>query len=229
MTRRIRRFRLPATADKGFTLLEVLVALVLISFLLVMLYGSLYAGARNWSAGEVRARENDDKRLVLSFIRQVTGETMPIFRVDGQDARVMFRGDNSSLQFVSRLPAHHAGSGIYLLKLIAEDDDLLLKYTPLNRDKAMFDEDVFVEAERISLLENIQTINLDYFGRDTPNAEPAWHDDWNNEAHVPELVRLIINAYEADSWPPLVIAVRAHALPGLPQLTLRPEEEDVSG
>ena len=229
MTRRTRRFHLPAMADKGFTLLEVLVALVLISFLLVMLYGSLYAGARNWRVGEVRARENDDKRLVLSFIRQVTGETMLIFRGDGQDARVMFRGDNSSLQFVSRLPAHHTGSGIYLLKLMAEDDELLLKYTPLTRDKATFREDVFVEAEQISLLENIATINLDYFGGDTPSAEPAWHQDWDNEAHVPELVRLTIDAHASDAWPPMVIAVRTHALPGLPQLTLRLEKEDVSG
>ena len=229
MTRRIRHFHLPATADKGFTLLEVLVALVLISFLLVMLYGSLYAGARNWHAGEVRARDNDDKRLVLSFIRRITGEAVPMFQVDRQGTRVMFRGDDASLQFVSRLPAHHAGSGIYLLKLAAEDDELLLRYTPLSREKAIFDEGVFVEAEQISLLENIETINLDYFGRDVPGAEPAWHDRWDNEAFLPELIRLTIHAYEPGAWPPLVIAVRSRAVQGLPQLTLRREQEDVPG
>lgn len=228
MTRRIRRFHLPAMADKGFTLLEVLVALVLISFLLVMLYGSLYAGARNWRVGEVRARENDDKRLVLSFIRQVTGETMPMFRVDRQDARVMFRGDNSSLQFVSRLPAHHAGSGIYFLKLEEEHDELLLRYTPLIGNKNMFEENIFVEAEHIRLIGDIETFDLDFFGRYTPEAEPAWHDEWESRNLLPELIRLSIHTYEPDSWPPMVIAVRTHALPGLPQLTLHPEE-DVSG
>ena len=229
MTHRIRRFHLPAAADKGFTLLEVLVALVMISFLLVMLYGSLYAGARNWRAGEVRAQENDDKRLVLSFIRQVTGEAIPMFRVDGQDARVMFRGDNSSLQFVSRLPAHHTGSGIYFLKLEQEHDELLLRYTPLVGNNAMFEEDIFVDAEHISLLGNIETFDLDYFGRDTPETGPAWHDDWDSMNSLPELIRLSILTYEPDSWPPMVIAVRTHALPGLPQLTLRVEEEDVPG
>lgn len=229
MTRRIRRFHLPATADKGFTLLEVLVALVLISFLLIMLYGSLYAGARNWRVGEVRAQENDDKRLILSFIRQVTGETMPIFRVDGQDARLMFRGDNSSLQFVSRLPAHHAGSGIYWLKLEEEHGELLLRYRPLVENKAMFEEDVFAGAEHISLLRDIETFDMDFFGRDTPEAEPAWHDEWESRKLLPELIRLSIHTYKPDSWPPMVIAVRTHALPGLPQLTLRLEEDDVSG
>ena len=206
-----------------------LVALVLIGFLLVMLYGSLYAGARNWRDSEVRVRENDDKRLVLPFIRRVTGETIPMFLSDRQGTRVMFQGDNASLQFVSRLPAHHAGSGIYFLRLETEHDELLLRYTPLTRDKTIFNEDIFIEAVHISLLENIQTIDLDYFGQETPDAEPAWRDDWESRNLLPELIRLRINPYLPDPWPPLVIAVRARAVQGLPQLTLRPEEEDVQG
>lgn len=229
MTRRIRHYRLPATADKGFTLLEVLVALVLLSFLLVMLFGSLYAGARNWSAGEVRARDNDDKRLVLSFIRRIMGETMPMFLADRQGARLMFRGNDASLQFVSRLPAHYAGSGIYFLKLEEDHNELLIRYMPLTGDKALFGEGDFVEAEHISLLGNVQTIDLDYYGRDTPDTEPAWHDNWESGNLLPELIRLSIHTHEPDSWPPMVMAIRTHALPGLPQLTLRLEEEDVSG
>ena len=133
MTRRIRHSQMRTKAHNGFTLLEVLVALVLIGFLLLMLYGSLYAGARHWRAGEVRASENDDTRLVLSFLRRVTGEALPMFRVDRQGGRVLFSGADTSLQFVSRLPAHHAGSGIYFLQLEAEHDELLIRYTPLTR------------------------------------------------------------------------------------------------
>ena len=227
MTHRTRQSHTPAKAHIGFTLLEVLVALVLISFLLLMLYGSLYAGARNWRAGEVRARENDDKRLVLSFIRRLTGEVVPMIQRDKQSARLMFRGDYTSLRFVSRLPAHHAGSGLYFLKLETTDEELLLRYTPLTVDKALFEEDVFVEAELISLLGNIQTIDLDYFGRGPPDAEPAWHDEWESSNLRPELIRLSIQANEPGSWPSMVIAVRARAVPGLPPLTLY--QEDASG
>ena len=218
-----------ANAHSGFTLLEVLVALVLIGFLLLMLYGSLYAGARHWRAGEVQAQKNDDKRLVLPFIRRIISETMPMFLADGQGARLMFFGDDSSLQFVSRLPAHHAGSGIYLLKLKAVDNELLLKYTPLSGDKAMFEEDVFVETEQISLLMDMETIDLDYYGRNTPDTEPAWHDNWDNETFLPELIRLTIHAYEFSTWPSMVIAVRARAVRGLPQLTLRRDKVDGRG
>ena len=145
-----------SVANNGFTLLEVLIALVLFSFILMMLYGNLYSGGRSWRAGEIQARENDDKRLILSFIRRQVGEAMPMIQVDKQEERVMFHGNDSSLEFVSRLPAHHAGSGIYFLKLAMRQDELVLNYLPLARDKTLFEEDIFVEAEAISLLKEYQ-------------------------------------------------------------------------
>ena len=227
MTLAARQSCAPAKVRNGFTLLEVLVALVLIGFLLVMLYGALFSAARSARAGDAQARENDDKRLALSFIRRVTGEAAPMIGVDEQGERLLFRGDDATLQFVSRLPAHHAGSGIFFLKLKAADDELRLKYILLTREKAIFEEDIFVEAETVCLLEGIEAINLDYFGRDTPDAEPAWHNEWISRSLLPELIRLSIQADEPGSWPPMVIAVRSQAVRGLPQLTLR--REDLNG
>ena len=209
-----------ARVNTGFTLLEVLIALVLLSFILMILYGSLYTSARSWRDSEIRSQQTDDKRLVLSFIRRQLGEAMPMLQVGEQERRVMFQGENSSLQFVSSLPAHHAGSGLYFLKFVVHQDALWLKYTTLARDKAMFEEDIFVEAEAISLLEDIEAIDLDYFGRDNVDAEPAWHDEWDNKERLPELIRFKIIASEPDSWLPLVIAVRCQAAREQPPLTL---------
>ena len=226
MNRNACQGRVRPVANRGFTLLEVLVALVLFSLLLMMLYGALFSGARSVRAGDIMARENDDKRLVLSFIRRVTGEVVPMIRRDKQGARLLFRGADASLQFVSRLPAHHAGSGIYFVSLETEDDELLLKYLPLARDKDLFTEDTFVDSEEISLLGDIEAIDLDYFGRDKPDAEAAWHDDWDDKARLPDLIRLTFTLDEPGSWPPLVIAVRAQAVQEQPVLIL-PAEEDV--
>ena len=223
MSRNSYQFSLRAGVNAGFTLLEVLIALVLLSFILMMLYGSLFTGARSWRDSEIRSQKTDDKRLVLSFIRRQLGEAMPMIQVGERERRVMFRGENSSLQFVSSLPAHHAGSGLYFLKFVVHQDALWLKYTTLTRDKAMFEEDIFVEAEAISLLGDIETIDLDYFGHDTVDAKPAWHNEWDNKERLPELIRFRIIANEPDLWPPLLIAVRSQAVWGQPQLTLHME------
>ena len=227
MNRNIDYGRVRSAANRGFTLLEVLVALVLFSLVLMMLYGTLYSSGRSWRVSEVQARENDDKRLILAFIRRQVGEAVPLVQADEREARMMFRGEDSSLQFVSRLPAHHAGSGVCFLKLEVRDDELVLKYLPLARDKDLFAEGVFTDAAEIALLKNVETIDLDYFGRDTPDAEPVWRDNWDNKARLPELMRFQVIAEAPASWPPLVIALRAQAVGGQPQLTLRREAEDV--
>ena len=229
MNRNTLHFHLRTVIKNGFSLLEVLVALVLFSFILMMIYGNLYAGGRSWRASEIQARENDDKRLILSFIRRQVGEAMPMIQVDKQEERVMFHGNDSSLEFVSRLPAHHAGSGIYFLKLAMRQDELVLNYLPLARDKALFEEDIFVETEAISLLKNIKALDLDYFGRDSTEAEPAWYDGWDNKERLPELMRFQVVADRHDPWPALLIALRSQAVRGQPQLTLHREEEDGEG
>lgn len=221
---RLRRRR----KESGFTLPEVLIALVLFSFILLMLYGSLYSTGRSWRVSEVQVRENDDKRLILSFIRRQVEETSPILQVDIKGERVMFLGDDASLQFVSHLPTRHVGGGLYFLKFEVMDNELLLKYTPLTGDKGMFEEDIFVDAEEISLLTNIETIDLDYFGRETSDAEATWRDGWDNKQRLPELVRFQLAADRRDPWPELLIALRSQAVRGQPQLTLH-LEEDVEG
>ena len=96
---------LSPVADEGFTLLEVLVALTLFSFILIMLYGSLYSTGRSWQASEVQAQGNDDKRLILSFIRRQIEQVAPVLQVDEKENRLLFKGDQAALQFVSNLPA----------------------------------------------------------------------------------------------------------------------------
>ncbi len=99
----------------------------------------------------------------------------------------------------------------------------MLDYTPLTRDQDMLEEDIFDDAEKVTLLEDIEGIALDYFGHNAPNTEPAWHDEWGDAARLPTLIRLRITA-NAGAWAPLVVAVRAGQAPALLPLLLHREE-----
>ena len=220
----------PGSMRNGFTLLEVLIALILFSFLLIMLYSSLYGAGRNWRVSEMRARENDDKRFVLSFIRKRVEQLAPVIQVDTNgNHRVIFLGGDSSLQFVSSLPAQGAAAGIFFMKLQLRQDELILSYLPLTRDKTVFGEDIFSRAEEISLAGNIGAIDLEYFGQGGADSEPAWRDDWYIRERLPELIRLRIVAGNHSPWPELLIAVRVRVDPGQPQLAVYPEENAHNG
>ena len=218
------------TINKGFTLLEVLIALVLFSFILIMVYSSLYATGRNWRASEIQTQDNDDRRFILSFIRKQIEQLAPIIEADTDgNYRVIFRGDDTSVQFVSTLPMQRAGSGLFFVKLELRQDQLVLKYLPLTRDKTVFKEDIFIGADEISLIKNIDEVDLDYFGQDDSDTLPAWRDDWHVTERLPNLMRFRIVTGSHNPWPELVIAIRSRADHKQSQLAIYPEESDFNG
>ena len=214
----------PRRAENGFTLPETLFALLLFSLVLLMLYSGLYYAGNNWRMSEIQLRKNDDKRFILSFIRRRIEQAAPIIQVNGAATRVLFQGSNDSLQFVSTLPSHPVDNGLYFLRFEIHQDDLVLKYMPLVRHENMFEEDIFAEAEQITLVKRVGKIELDYFGRHAPGADPAWRESWNNAHWLPRLLRVRFSATHHHPLPPLVIALRSQAEWRPPQLSLYVEQ-----
>ena len=64
-----------AAAQRGFTLLEVLVALTLFSLIAMMAYSGLRTGGRTWDANQDRILISEDIRIVQGFLRRYLGET----------------------------------------------------------------------------------------------------------------------------------------------------------
>lgn len=218
------------TVNKGFTLLEVLIALVLFSFILSMVYSSLYATGRHWRASEIQIQESDDRRLILSFVRKRIEQLAPIIQADTDgNYRVIFRGDDSSVQFVSGLPIWRSGGGLFFVKFELQEDELVLKYLPLTRDKTMFKEDIFMAADEISLLKNVKEFDLGYFGLDNSESVPVWRDNWHVKERLPNLMRLRIVTDSHNPWPELVIAIRSRADAKQTQLALYPEGNNFNG
>lgn len=226
-SRQSRILRLPvcARAACGFTLPEMLLALLLFSLVLLMLYGGLFQAGNHWRMSEVQLRKNDDKRFILSFIRRRIEQALPIIQEQGGDTRIMFRGGNHSLEFVSALPSFNMDNGLYFLKLEIQDEELVLKYLPLVRRRDMFAEDIFADAGQTRLARHVEQVYLEYFGRHRPGAEPAWGDAWDNRYWLPRLLRIRFDTNGHHPWPPLVVSLRSQAEWRPPQLALYLEDE----
>ena len=210
-------------APAGFTLLELLIALTLFSVTLLLVYNGLYAAGRGWQASEHQARAAADARLLFAFLRRQIGQATPILQIGKQESRALFQGDISSLQFVSELPAHHAGHGLHFLKLAQERDELTLRYTPVARDKNLFEDELFADAKTLVLAKDVREVEFAYFGRKQTSARPGWHTHWDEKKQLPELVRFQVTRHE--QWPELLIALRSRFAGGRPHLTLNMEEK----
>src|ERR1700722_4226038 len=100
-----RRLRTRWRSSAGFTLLELLIALLLFSLLSVALFGSIRAGTAAWSRATSRADESDHGLHAQDLLRYLIENAYPLYLSDNaKSGHVDFAGSLSSLSFLSVAP-----------------------------------------------------------------------------------------------------------------------------
>ncbi len=179
--------------EAGFSLIEVVVALALLSAILAALPGA-FGLARRASdrVGDIDRR--DGWAASRSFIEQRLAEALPILLVEPDGVRrPAFSGTASRLAFVAPSAAGPAGGGLYRWSLAAGpaaaggagERALVLGHLVVAGGR--------IEPQRgetRSLLDGIGGVRLRYFGRRGEHQERGWHDDWPDGTTLPELVSL---------------------------------------
>ncbi len=212
----------------GFTLLEMLIALTLISLIMVMLFGGLRLASRTWEGVESKAQGTEAQRLARGFLRRSLLQSRQVLWKFERQKLAFFFGDDEQLEFVTPLAGHVGFGGMYLLRLaVLEREegrrDLVMQrwllnprvldgeaadvpqWEPLQRPgfiEVPFDGPMGVYGSSL-LLEDVQGIELSYFGRFEGQKEAQWRDDWKWQTLLPQLVRIRLLGME--DWPDLIV------------------------
>ncbi len=205
--------------QRGFTLIEILIAMTLLGLLMVMLFGGLRLGTRAWEASDVRSAELARLEAVHGFIRRALTGAYPLLGPADDDAKrkIAFTGGAEAITFTALMPAHFGVGGFYTITLAVEDgaeDKRLIFRRQLYRSgdegapppaAAGADE----EKEKV-LLDGISKAEFAYFGAADKDETPAWRHEWRDQKSLPELVRLHVTFADKDkrAWPDLVVAPR---------------------
>lgn len=192
------------TRARGFTLIEVVVALTLLAVILAGLIGALATFARSASRIDERTLASDDVRLVYAFLRQSLGEASPRPRQRPEDSVSVswLQGDEAQLEWLGLMPARHGVGGLYHLRLgLGAGGDLFLYYLPYAGDDPPPDWNV---AGAHLLLRGVTGFALAYRALDEPDWRPAWRD----AEVLPARVRIALTR-PGEVWPELVVPVLA--------------------
>jgi general secretion pathway protein J len=197
----------PAAA--GFTLVELLVAVTLLSLLSVALLIALRVGVSAERAGSARLEAEEDGALTQSFIRAQLGDARTALEADGTGrSLVIFDGAADRIAFVAPLPARVNLPGLHLIEIVAVraalGAELVMRARPY-RPPDILPADIPEKR----LIPALGAAEFAYFGA-TSSKEPAsWHREWREMGGLPMLVRLSVSDARGVAAPDLVVALRS--------------------
>lgn len=194
----------------GFTLLEILAALVLLALLLVGVYSGIASASRSVRSGTAAIERMDQLRSAQRFLRRELAQSVaaPISRTDRGEP-VYFQGSAREMRYVAPLPGYLGKLGPQLQQLQLVDDSagglrLELRLALLPPDgrppQALGEPQV--------LFDHIRAGSFHYRGTDPDGAASPWASEWTTDRSLPELVRIELQPQDRTSWPRLDVPLR---------------------
>ncbi|SFS13511.1 general secretion pathway protein J [Dyella sp. OK004] len=187
--------RLPA---RGFTLLEVLSALALLSMLLLGVFYAIQTATRSVNSGSAALERNDQARSLQQFLRRdlLQARALP-WKLDPKGNGVVFEGGPRNMHFVAPLPGYLDRAGPQLQALALVDDGkgklkLQLGSAPLAPGGAG------VGFEPEVLVAGVSGGRFRYYGREREGMDAQWRDQWNIAGRMPELVTVELEREKPD-------------------------------
>jgi general secretion pathway protein J len=198
---------------RGFTLLEMIVALALFALMGAVLFGALGTAARSWDGGEAKVAQSSDMRQTQAFLREHLTSQFPQRLRKVVDLPLLFAGSSDEIRYAAALPARVDEGGVWYFRLAVAKEG---ERSRLVLDRMLPDLDAssaidYRDAERSVLAEDIGEIRIQYYGRETgatDASEPTWRDRWDDRQKLPMLVRIEIRPLKGLPWPPLVVEPR---------------------
>lgn len=169
----------------GFTLLETLVALVLMSLLMVALFGGFRAGIASWRVADSHIEHTEPQlllnRMLYRHLSQVQLSTGGAFWGE-QASNLGFIAQNRLLRYVAPL-ALAVDNQLYCIELASDPDGrrgVWIKYVPYDAKQG---QQAALDAMDYLLVSNELSMQFSYF------VDEAWHDALE-EGVIPTLVRV---------------------------------------
>jgi general secretion pathway protein J len=193
--------------QSGFTLLEMLVALVVLGFLMVGLTQGLRAGLTMWGAQTRRVGETADLDAGVRVLRRLLGGISllsPGGIILGGASAEKFEARPDSITFVGDLPTGFGTTRRADITLELHDGRLVLRWTPRRHELSTAPPPEPIETE---LIRRVERLDLAYWGAPSPGQPAGWQSQWDRR-DIPELIRVRLGFGKGDRrrWPDLIAA-----------------------
>lgn len=182
--------------SRGFTLLEVMLAIMLLALLLAGTYGAIRTAVHAMHSGEAAIDRTNRLRVAQEFMRHQISRAMPLSfgRDENSGTNYLFEGDRDQIRFVAPMPGYLSKGGPYVQTLsfagrgrggkqLVFTDAMLNGFDPDSKDQQM---------EPAVLLDQIEDGRFEFRTLDDDGELTDWSDQWDDPDLTPVMVRVVV-------------------------------------
>jgi prepilin-type N-terminal cleavage/methylation domain-containing protein len=178
--------------QRGFTLLELLIALALVCTMLTIAFGGLRVAVAALSRGEDRAETHQHLRSIPFIFERAVGAAYPYRASAGEAPQivVLFRGTADRLEMVTQAPPMRTPIPVAFTAVVIgleREPDPALEV----RQRILPNREPFSKAVLVLRDPTIRRLELAYL-----DANGAWQERWDGETEnaLPRAVRMSVSA-----------------------------------
>ena len=170
--------------QRGFTLIELMLASLIISLIVASVYGSFRGGLQAWREGNTRVERHQMIQITLEeMARQLRAAY-----IAPNNSDIGFTGNPVGMDFVyASLPSDRqqpGGNGLWRVsyRLVEEEEDQLGKLVREQRMTPYTAEIPLTSSEEV--IDSVFDLSFQYYGRD------GWEESWHSNRDLPQTVRI---------------------------------------
>jgi general secretion pathway protein J len=207
--------RVSGRRSAGFTLLEILVVMSLLSVVMLALGAALRTVARSEASIDRRLNRADEFRVAVSFLKGALGYVSArkmVVPAQVGGSPFLFAAGPEDVSWVGVMPARYGAGGRTFFRLAVEqtslngvsDSALAIRFAPLPLSGQPNFPD-WSQAEVRVLVSGVSSFSIQY--EDARTSPSVWSPDWSNIERLPE--RLVLSVQTTTGpWPQFVIPLR---------------------
>ena len=197
--------------QRGFTLVEVVIALTIVATVLVVMFGSLRVGMAAWQRGDERAEVLERARSLTQIVTRSLGAAHPYMtsQEGGEAPRLLFEGAPDRVAFVTSAPPFPTTAPIALTAVTLSQEagqvpGLAVRQKPLPNAQPF---DLGLQPTLVD--GTVSEVRFRYLRE----SDRAWTERWDSvqEKALPLAVEMTLTLLEegrsAHQQPPLIVSL----------------------